>query len=292
MKNDGKLDRPEVNWKRVVGIAVFGLVSVSIWMTTPLRVPCPALSEIYALDGQAAWVAGCSGVYSTRDAGRSWVRSDLRGEIFYDVARMFSPILWADGGHALVRATTGLEVVATDGRVAQESRYPDALPGLGFGEPMKFADRQDGWSCYGAALRTTDGGVTWNRVSEEPCVVVIPINADEAWFKLASGAFAHTRDGGRSWLDDPSPVKGCTNPSMERRNSGEIWLSCSDPTANYHSLDHGQSWHAVPSPEPVRPLAFSSLSEGWGTTDLTQPTVAMVIIYLPNQATSDRLVRP
>ncbi len=233
--------------------------------------PCHGGSELYLVDSQTAWVAGDRGVYSTGDGGRSWTQQDSGTDIRLAIAFQQSPILWADRGLALLRARNGPKVVTVDGKVADRPDYPDRA--FAFDGSMRFTDRQNGWTDVHQIQRTVDGGARWRHAGEGQCGRLIAVSAQDV-FCTRDSDWLHTRDGGLSWSAETTPGAACSNPSMTRLDSGELWLSCKDERSPYHSLDGGRSWQRAQSPVNVEPVAFSSVNEGWGITN-QRPHVAV-----------------
>ncbi len=163
-----------------------------------------------------------------------------------------------------------------------------------------FHDRNHGWVVGHDAviLRTTDGGVTWERVYWAP--------DDEApffdvWFSDASngiaigayGSYHTTSDGGTTWNLEPMGDTDWHLHQIARDDAGRLFIAAEAGMA-YRSDDNGATWIELPSPYEgsffgVLPLdddtlllfglrghLFRSEDAGETWTELETGTVAML----------------
>ena len=132
---------------------------------------------------------------------------------------------------------------------------------------MYFTDAQEGWIILhlnlssnfsiGAALHTTDGGLTWTALPPPPAAGNIAfITRTDGWMVggPAQDRLWFTRDGGQNWQSAAIPVPdGCTGsvsihslPSFTGTIYGQLTASTEAPDGNcvidYVTEKSGQSW--------------------------------------------------
>jgi len=130
-------------------------------------------------------------------------------------------------------------------------------------------DAQLGWAVGHdeVALRTRDGGQTWERVNyapenEKPLL--------DVWFAdgqrgLAVGAYGEllaTSDGGSTW--EPRPVNGGDDFHLNAivpAGDGTVYVAA-EAGRLYRSDDGGATWQALPSPYPGSFFGLLPLSNG------------------------------
>jgi photosystem II stability/assembly factor-like uncharacterized protein len=130
-------------------------------------------------------------------------------------------------------------------------------------------DGQLGWAVGHdeVALRTSDGGKTWERVnhapeSEKPLLDVWFADAQRG---LAVGAYGHllaTSDGGTTW--EPRPVNGGDDfhlNAIVQARDGTLYLAAESGHL-YRSDDGGATWQVLPSPYQGSFFGVLPLSDG------------------------------
>lgn len=117
-----------------------------------------------------------------------------------------------------------------------------------------FHDRNLGWTVGHDAviLRTTDGGVTWDRVhwapeEESPLFDVWFADAEKGFAIGAYGSFYRTSDGGKSWTFQPISEDDFHLHHLARANDGRLYMAA-EAGMVYRSDDGGESWSELPSP--------------------------------------------
>ncbi|MFA6954594.1 MAG: YCF48-related protein [Thermoanaerobaculia bacterium] len=118
-----------------------------------------------------------------------------------------------------------------------------------------FHDGKRGWAVGHDAVivRTTDGGVTWERVhwdpgAESPFLDVLFVNESRGFAIGAYGALYVTEDGGKSWASEPiSDEDDFHLNQIARSASGKLYIAA-EAGAIYRSDDDGVSWTKLESP--------------------------------------------
>jgi photosystem II stability/assembly factor-like uncharacterized protein len=184
---------------RAIAVGERGLVLLSddggkAWRQAQVPVSV-TLTAVRFVTPQQAWAIGHGGVIlHSADGGATWRRQlDGRG-----IVRLLEA---AAGGNAALAATA--RQFATDG--------PDK-PLL----DLHFHDTQRGIvaGAYGLALRTEDGGATWqvlNGAIDNPDglhVYAIAARGNETWLAGEQGYIARSLDGGRTFKRVPAPYRG------------------------------------------------------------------------------------
>lgn len=200
-----------------------------------LRTELPRIWKLQ-MRGDTGWAFGeaCrmygSGIFSTRDAGRTWSAA---------VPEVALPAWTAADGvrgeFAVAAAANGVYAAAPAGRArfTQGPQMPVSRP-----RKIKFADARDGWLVGdgGLLLRTRDGGRTWQ----------------DALDCIPDGAARHF-----------------DFHALEVRGQ-DIWLAGSPGTLVWHSTDAGETWTAQRTGQttPLRAIAFVDRHRGWAVGSL------------------------
>jgi photosystem II stability/assembly factor-like uncharacterized protein len=116
-------------------------------------------------------------------------------------------------------------------------------------------DGQLGWAVGHdeVALRTRDGGLTWERVhyapeKEKPLLDIWFADAERGLAVGAYGELLATSDGGSTW--EPRPVNGGDDFHLNQiveASDGTLYLAAESGHL-YRSDDRGEAWQALPSP--------------------------------------------
>lgn len=284
---------------------------------------------VQMINAQAGWAVGAGDgqaylpLLFTADGGQTWsdrtppmavsnvseygpdmpafyFQSAQRGWISYPAvpgtAADTEPLLWStqDGGlswESIPLDTAGLML---------ENFYPTDL---------HFVDEQNGWMIahlgagmmhdYIAIFRTTDGGATWERVSDpdrnsevQSCgkTGLVFTAAAEGWMAadcpglMPNLSFFHTTDGGATWAPVDLPLPEGMRVDLETRmgeqcginrlwvaqdGTARLTLRCMDYDTSetnswLYTLSSGaETWQPVPLPVPEGWLDFTSPDEGW-----------------------------
>ncbi len=221
-------------------------------------------------------------VYSTTDAGVSWVSHDtgaavnLRAISFFDADRGIAVgekgtvLATEDGAKTWQPRTSGtkenLLSVFTVGSHAWTSGFDGALFHSADGgrtwsqqnsgttmalESIFFLDADRGWSVgwSGAILRTTNGGSTWQTIKTDAAqwslAAVRFFDANNGWAAGFSGQLLHSTDGGTTWKAQKSPTQSWLTAIATDR-AKRLWVAADDHVLV--SEDSGQSWKAVSVP--------------------------------------------
>lgn len=215
-------------------------------------------------------------VYTSADAGKSWVQTQLPNEfkqraiaardgqhavIVGDYGNVW---MTADRGKSWQKVTVPVDSTLTDvqffGDLAWIGGYSGVIlhskdagktwtrqPTVGSVsvESVSFADASHGiavgWA--GAILRTVDGGVTWEPIKSPAALwsfnSVFMRDKDSAWAVGMSGQLMSTKDGGATWTSQKLDLAGSlTSVFFDRQGRG--WIT-SDREI-YFSTNGGAAW--------------------------------------------------
>jgi photosystem II stability/assembly factor-like uncharacterized protein len=221
-------------------------------------------------------------VYSTTDAGATWVSPDtgaavnLHAVTFFDathgivVGDAGTLLATEDGAKTWQPRTSGskenLLSVFTVGNQAWASGFDGALMHSADGgrtwskqnsgttmalESIFFLDGNHGWAVgwSGAILRTIDGGNTWQTIktdaAEWSLATVRFFDANNGWAAGFSGQLLHSTDGGTTWKAQKSPTQSWLTAVATDR-AKRLWIAADDHVLV--SEDGGQNWKAIPVP--------------------------------------------
>lgn len=127
---------------------------------------------------------------------------------------------------------------------------------------FRFFDARNGvvLTSGSTALRTRDGGITWQPVAMPPSAIEVTFaDPAHAWALLAPGSpggdngLAVTSDGGITWTKAVWPAGGFTSgkglADFQFRGAGEGWVSTSgSDAALLRTEDGGRTWEWIPVP--------------------------------------------
>jgi photosystem II stability/assembly factor-like uncharacterized protein len=191
------------------------------------------------------------GLYASIDGGRSWEFARLEGQDAMNLARASGETVWTAGHNVLARSA--------DGGTTWEDVRPDGLPSLdvhGFAVDPRDPDTL--WAAIaGKGLyRSTDGGVTFDLVSQEVggAVMALGVLPDGRIFAgdMEQGLLV-SEDDGKSWRQNlAAGLMGlAVNPEDPKR------ILAAGPGILL-STDGGKTWDQVQSIEPgAGPVAWA-----------------------------------
>lgn len=202
-----------------------------------------------------AWAVGCDGAYVTDDAGLSWEHQPSDA--------------W------------GLYTLET------------IQPVMGQPDVVYAAGNSEGGS--GALFRSTDGGRTWQTLTEDPelwitALLAHPTDADEVWFATPSGVW-HSQDGGERWshsaagletvaVGDDYLFEGRGLHALVRTRSSLLYLGTEQGV--FQSEDGGVNWRAVRGTAwEQEPILRLLVSEATSHTRLWVTAQSGVYVYTP-----------
>jgi len=203
---------------------------------SPVRV---ALTAVQFIDAQRGWAVGHLGVVlHSRDGGQTWHKQ-------LDGLQAAERFLQATTGEARAYA----EMLRDDG--------PDK-PLMG----LHFIDAQHGIvvGAYNLALRTADGGATWQPLSPAlPNARRLHLHAvhgtgSQVLIVGEQGLILRSDDAGQSFTQVPSPYKGSWFGLLTSDDGS--WLLYGLRGNLFRSADRGASWDKLPA------LAATSLTAG------------------------------
>ncbi len=189
---------------------------------------CLVLSPVQADDEEPQW---------------SVIKPLAVRSLILDVAAVDGRIVAVgERGHVLISQDVG----ASWTQVAVPTR--SALTGL------CLIDASRGWAAGhdGVILRTSDGGVSWERVhwapeEEAPLFDVWFSSPLEGFAMGAYGTWYVTEDGGSSWLFEPISDDDSHLHKVSQADDGRLYLAA-ERGMLYRSDDGGASWIELPSP--------------------------------------------
>lgn len=172
------------------------------------------------------------------------------------------------------------------GRYTTMVEFPEesGVAGLGFVATNGFDDVT--FETYSELLKTTDGGLTWRKLSRRwmgnvHIKSLAFADALTGWIGLTSttddGGIYKTIDGGETWFPSGLRFQWISalhfNPLTERLHSSG-W-SQGGALSSYYSDDRGESWerfgkydlNGYAFADPLRGIVSSLLGEYWRTTD-------------------------
>jgi len=174
----------------------------------------PLLKKVKFFDARQGWAAGLSsslyrsGIFTTRDGGRSWSPIPGDAPAGYLAADFHSPETGAAAGYR-----------GTLSHIRRNGIQPSRTPFLG---PRPLYDLTlngptGGWlvGAGGLLLTTRDGGLTWQappgplpaEITNRFDFHAVESRGDQAWAAGAPGTrIMHTTDGGSTWQPRPLPT--------------------------------------------------------------------------------------
>ena len=204
--------------------------------------PRSLLLDVAARDGRLVAVGERGHVLVSKDAGSSWVQSEVPTRALLTGVWMHDARLgWAVGHDEVVLRTRDGGVTWERVHFAPENEKPLL--------DVWFADGRRGLAigAYGRLLGTEDGGDTWQlrAVHGEDDFHLNQIAAAEGALYLAAeaGHLYRSDDGGRGWVPLPSPYQGSFFGLLPLPG-GEL-LAFGLRGHLYRSGDRGGSWEKI-----------------------------------------------
>lgn len=184
-----------------------------------------SLRGLSVVNDSIAWVSGSNGSWAmTRDAGRNWKWNQLKSYEKLD----FRDIEAFSGQRAvMVSAGTPAVILLTkDGGISWKEVYRNESSEI-FLDGMDFWDERNG-IIYGdpingrmVLMKTTDGGESWNDISDHNTISLIKGEASFA----ASGT------------------------TIRCGKSGQVWIASGGVQSRiFYSSNYGDTWKAYPCP--------------------------------------------
>ena len=243
-------------WYGVSPLSYLRFVDIQTGWLLQRRDPCPAIT--------------CDDIYRTNDGGMTWRKLNLEPLSIYAIDATDKQHLWATGGRVLLFSgdggttwTTRMELKAVDWHspMFQSIHFADTTHGWAFAFDIAScsASNCDGYELY----RTSDGGVTWSKLTTDGwrglCGGILTeprfVGSQSVWIGANHGAGGAgnrwgvlvSADGGASWTCHPSPLAFRTVQPLTASRAYAI----AEDSADTHlmlSTDGGTTWRDVPAP--------------------------------------------
>jgi photosystem II stability/assembly factor-like uncharacterized protein len=198
-------------------------------------------------------IYGSSG-YSA-DAGKTWIASKL-SHLDYGA------VDWSDTGKALLaigHESGGKLLFSRDAGASWTTLGMDHW-GVGLFDRKTLLTSD----LKGAGIvRSTDGGVTWNKVSDESLASPVMVEFKHAGYWLGDNGLLTSRDKGATWrVVAPLPKDASVGPLF---GENERHIVVGAPSGLYESKDSGKTWTLVAPPAPeIIPLKYGRYATyGW-----------------------------
>ncbi|HVF55842.1 MAG TPA: YCF48-related protein [Pyrinomonadaceae bacterium] len=231
-------------------------------------------NAVYFADSKRGWVAGDGGlVYHTQDGGRTWLPQNIK------TAENVNDIYFRnkeDGYLLAANQIFGTEDSGETWRAASRFLPTD----FGGADPelysVRFTSKKRGWVVGSVSrrdsvvdslvLKTTDGGISWNRqrVPTRDELIHLDFDGDKrGWIVGGEGIILSTRDGGETWTPQASTTKA-TLYHVDFDNEKVGWVVGEAGTI-LRTSDGGQTWSTVKAPvrSTLLSVKFLNDDEGW-----------------------------
>jgi photosystem II stability/assembly factor-like uncharacterized protein len=188
--------------KRVVAVGERGLIALSddhgaTWRqaATPVSTTLTCVSFV---DAQRGWAAGHAGtILHTADGGATWA-AQADGKA---VALLVQASARADGAAPGLAAVAAQLVADGADKPFLDIAFTDALRGVAVG-------------AYGLAVKTSDGGRTWESFMHQVPnpkglhLYAVRVVGDTVWLAGEQGYFARAANGGKNFMQIETPYRG------------------------------------------------------------------------------------
>jgi len=232
------------------------------------------LTRIEFYDNQYGWSVGGDGVVTrTRDGGETWDQyftpfylAEFYGLAFLDTLTAFAVAGWPDH----YELEEGYIVKSTDGGIRwtllkQSTGFEDYLDICALNDSILVVVGGNDTTLEPIILRSTDGGNTWDSITNIPqgarYLRAVDCVGNKIWAVGRTGTIIYSEDGGITWTLQHSP---CDTTLFDVDFSDELHgIACG---YNYilYTTDGGQTWHngvisAIPE-ENTEKAPFSILN--------------------------------
>jgi len=237
-------------WEKLSEVLMYGNKAKSSYLNASTG------GGIKFLDTLHGWLGCGTGIYFTRDGGKTW-ECGLGMSLKYFTDIEFSDTLngwcvggeWQPGG-----ATKGLIYHTEDGGeswVLQDSA-PHPLRAVCFVNDKKGFVVGDS----GVMMRTLDGGEHWELIDLGITRTLYDIQFADSLHGIvvSHGNALRTIDGGETWIE----VQGGAGNDVAFPDSLHVWT-----THGYYSEDGGVTWDTLKLPGYYYGISFPDTAHGW-----------------------------
>ncbi|MEO7423771.1 MAG: YCF48-related protein, partial [Fibrobacteria bacterium] len=200
-------------------------------------------------------VGSGGGIWTSRDEGASWIRSDSLTPLYLSSAAFIGD----SGGIAI--GNNGLILKEADRRESWRlirSGMDHHVDGMAMLSPTSWLS----FGSPGAILKTEDAGITWTGPVKRPDTTRFLAGSFQGRRGLLTGydgTIAISGDGGNSWEEVATPRKGL-------RMFGVAWsdsmtaVAVGDSAAIWRTSDAGRTWIERPHPPGIDTQTLSAVS--------------------------------
>ncbi|HEY9177453.1 MAG TPA: YCF48-related protein [Flavipsychrobacter sp.] len=146
--------------------------------------------------GNTVYACGVDGkLMTSKDAGKNWALHQM------NYWRFFNSVAVASGGERIMVSTDGQNTGTVFRIDAGNNLIDTAYFKFGLNDIAMPTPTTGYLAGFGAVLKTTDGGATWNYldVKNDNFMSVYSLNENELWVVGYRGTIFHTSDGGANW---------------------------------------------------------------------------------------------
>jgi photosystem II stability/assembly factor-like uncharacterized protein len=213
------------------------------------------------LDAQRGWIVGGNGaLMRTTDGGASWTS---QGNILRTTPFLGLSIVFTDALTGIVSMNNGLLLRTSDGGFSWDLLPRSALT------LQKLRKAPDGsvWGVgsLGAIARSTDAGLSWERMSTGISTVVYDIDFPDAQTAVAvcgGGVILRSVDGGQSWNSIAAPI-GTDITSIDFRDALH-GFAVQKPKYLIRTTDGGATWSDTSFVvNELTHVRFADADNGW-----------------------------
>ena len=249
---------PNTAW--VVGDASDGYDTIyhtsnggSTWtrMGSAADIPDGGLNKVYALDDGHVWAVGAGTILHTTDGGVTWtnlIPAGYESTHLQGVYALDTTNIWVTGGPNAGYATL---LKSSDAGESWSRQSGGDVTNANHLLGISAADAQTAWAVGGTgdryiALRTTDGGTTWNGqagvIGTYDANEICAVSTAVVWAACDRSLYRST-DGGASW---GGHWAGDYTVGISAVNDQEAWAARSLYNGTiYHTTDGGTDWTQI-----------------------------------------------
>ena len=248
-------------------------------------IPNADLNDIRAVNKYTVWAVGESEggvpvILKTEDGGRTWVRqgtgSGLPDAALSGVCPLNDNICWAAGLHGTILKTTDGGSNWTALKASND--YAGAY------QMIAAADENHVWAVGEGDTKamihyTSDGGLTWERQGTDSLTTdnmpnalidIHAANLNYVWTVGPSQA-VYTLDGGKTWVNKPTPVAFYHNNGVCVVNDHVVWVA-TDDNLIFKLTQLNGDWVHQTSPAGALPAMYMGITAtdentAWITTN-------------------------